>query len=206
MGELHRSREKSCNAPAFSGAVSKRENSSRLNSYSGYGPLILTHRGRLRRRLVGGVGKAAPAGVLRKHISGRPRVTVRPNYVGLPARAGRGPDEPGRKPGGSGGAHAPVRSRKHGPEAQNRRGGAPKGDAPAGCRCARRKGPRSRREAPAAEATRSAFRRSASLGLSRARRHPRPPGSGGHAQSDRTRTHRTRPCAGIRCAQTIPRA
>jgi hypothetical protein len=64
---------------------------------------------------------AAPADVPRTHVSGRPRVTVRPNYVGLPARAGRGPDERGRKPAGSGGAMLPVRPRKHGPEAQNRR-------------------------------------------------------------------------------------
>ena len=50
---------------------------------------------------------AAPAGVLRTHTSGRLWVTVRPKYVGLPARAGRGPDERGRKPAGSGRAHAP---------------------------------------------------------------------------------------------------
>ena len=52
------------------------------------------------RRSVGGAGKAAPADVPRKRISGRPRVTVRPNYVGLPSMAGRGPDERGRKPCG----------------------------------------------------------------------------------------------------------
>jgi hypothetical protein len=50
---------------------------------------------------------AAPAGVLRTHTSGRPWVTVRPKYVGLPVRAGRGPDERGRKPAGSGRVHAP---------------------------------------------------------------------------------------------------
>jgi len=31
----------------------------------------------------------APAGVVRSHALGRPRVTVRPHYGGLPARAGR---------------------------------------------------------------------------------------------------------------------
>jgi hypothetical protein len=40
--------------------------------------------GVFRRRSVGGAGTAAPADVLRKHVSGRRRVTVRPNYVGLP--------------------------------------------------------------------------------------------------------------------------
>jgi hypothetical protein len=35
--------------------------------------------GAVRRRLVGGAGTAAPAVVLRKHGSGRRRVTVRPN-------------------------------------------------------------------------------------------------------------------------------
>ncbi len=34
--------------------------------------------------------------------SGRPRVAVRSNYVGLPSMAGRGADEGGRKPAGSG--------------------------------------------------------------------------------------------------------
>ena len=38
---------------------------------------------------------AAPALVFRKHKSGTSRVAVRPNYVGLPARAGRGKDQRG---------------------------------------------------------------------------------------------------------------
>jgi DNA-directed RNA polymerase subunit RPC12/RpoP len=46
----------------------------------------------------GGVG-AAPAPVLRNHGSGRPRVTARPNYVGLPARAGRGRTNGAKAPG-----------------------------------------------------------------------------------------------------------
>ena len=59
---------------------------------------------------------------------GGPGVTVRPYYEGLPFEgldAGRmkaGESLPDR-----GGAQPPVRPRKHGPEAQNRRGGAPKG-------------------------------------------------------------------------------
>ena len=73
---------------------------------------------------------AAPADVPRKRISGRPRVTVRPNYVGLPSMAGRGPDERGESPGIRR-AKSPLSGpRKYGPEAQNRRGGAPRG-APA---------------------------------------------------------------------------
>ena len=40
------------------------------------------------------------------HGSGTPRVAVRPYYEGLPSMAGRGPDERGRKPAGSGGADA----------------------------------------------------------------------------------------------------
>ena len=70
---------------------------------------------------------AATADVSRKHISGSPRFTVRPNYVGLPGRAGRGPDERRRKPAGSGRANAP----RPGPEATVRgvksRCGAPGG-------------------------------------------------------------------------------
>jgi hypothetical protein len=45
---------------------------------------------------------AAPAGSFRKRASGTPRVTVRSNYVGPPSMAGRGTDERGRKPPGSG--------------------------------------------------------------------------------------------------------
>src|SRR4051812_45236679 len=45
---------------------------------------IPIHKGVVRRRSVDGVGKAAPALVPRTHESGRPRVTVRPYYEGLP--------------------------------------------------------------------------------------------------------------------------
>ena len=50
------------------------------------------------RRHVGGAGTAAPADVPRKHVSGRLRVTVRPNYVGLPSMAGRGKGQRGESP------------------------------------------------------------------------------------------------------------
>ena len=65
--------------------------------------------------------------MLRKPESGRPRVAVRPYYEGLPPcglDAGRmkaGESLPDK------GVNALVRPRKHGPLAQNRRGGAPKG-------------------------------------------------------------------------------
>jgi hypothetical protein len=42
-------------------------------------PQSLLTEGVFRRRSVGGAGTAAPADVLRKHVSGRRRVTVRPN-------------------------------------------------------------------------------------------------------------------------------
>src|SRR5665811_722067 len=45
---------------------------------------------------------AAPAGGARNPAPGRPRAAVRPYYEGLPSWAGRGADEGGRKPAGSG--------------------------------------------------------------------------------------------------------
>ena len=95
------------------------------------------------RRHVGGAGKAAPADVPRKCIPGRPRVTVRPYYGGLPftgldaGRMNAGEslrDQVGRMPS--------VRPRKYGPEAQNRRGGAPEGVALSGLRARRRTPPK----------------------------------------------------------------
>src|SRR5476649_591560 len=59
---------------------------------------------------------AAPAREPRKLASGTPRGTVRSNYVGLPSMAGRGPDERGRKPAGSGRSNEP----RPGPEARSR--------------------------------------------------------------------------------------
>ena len=50
--------------------------------------LILIHQGVFRRRSADGVGTAAPALVFRKHGSGRPWVTVRAYYEGLPEIAG----------------------------------------------------------------------------------------------------------------------
>ena len=72
---------------------------------------------------------AAPAPVSRTHRSGRPRATVRSNYVGLPSMAGRGRTNAGGSPRDQGGEEPAVRPRKRGPEDTNRRGGAPKGDA-----------------------------------------------------------------------------
>ena len=58
------------------------------------------------------------------HALGTPRFTVQPHYGGLPLMAGRGPDERGRKPAGSGWPDGPC----PGPEARlrgaKRRGGA----------------------------------------------------------------------------------
>ena len=65
------------------------------------------------RRHAGGAGTAAPADVPRKRISGRPRVTVRPNYVGLPPvglDAGR--TNAGESLRDQVGQRAPVRPRK----------------------------------------------------------------------------------------------
>jgi hypothetical protein len=50
-----------------------------------------------------GAGTAAPADVPRKRISGRPRVTVRPNYVGLPFSGLDAGRTNGAKAPGSGG-------------------------------------------------------------------------------------------------------
>ena len=63
----------------------------------------------------------APAGGARNPALGRPRVAVRPHYGGLPSMAGRGADEGGRKPAGSGAQEGPVRARKHSPGDINRR-------------------------------------------------------------------------------------
>lgn len=51
---------------------------------------------------------AAPARVFRTHAPGRPRVTVRPHYEGLPSMAGRGPGEGRRKRPGSGRRETPL--------------------------------------------------------------------------------------------------
>src|SRR6185437_746839 len=72
---------------------------------------------------------AAPAGGdERTPAPGRPRVAVRPHYEGLPLMAGRGADEGGRKPAGSGEPKAArVCVRKNGPEDLKSRCGAPRG-------------------------------------------------------------------------------
>ena len=59
----------------------------------------------------------APAVGSRKPGPGVLRVTVRPNYVGLPSVAGRGPDERRRKPPGSWTQRGPSGPGSYGPEA-----------------------------------------------------------------------------------------
>ena len=57
-------------------------------------------------------------------------VTVRANYVALPFAGWTRSGRRRRKPSGSGVEYlSPVRTRKYGPLAQNRRNGAPQGDA-----------------------------------------------------------------------------
>src|SRR6185437_6603484 len=59
---------------------------------------------------------AAPAGGIRNPAPGRPRAAVRPYYEGLSSMTGRGADEGGRKPAGSGEPKAArVCVRKNGP-------------------------------------------------------------------------------------------
>ena len=79
--------------------------------------------------LVGGAGCGARASGFVSRAPGRPRATVRSNYVGLPSMAGRGRTNAGGSPRDQGGEEPAVRPRKRGPEDTNRRGGAPKGDA-----------------------------------------------------------------------------
>jgi len=63
----------------------------------------------------------------RNPAPGRPRAAVRPYYEGPPSLAGRGADEGGRKPAGSGAQQGPVRARKLRPRGQKSRCGAPRG-------------------------------------------------------------------------------
>ena len=86
--------------------------------------------GAFMRRHAGGAGTAAPADVPRKRISGRPRVTVRPNYVGLPM-SGLDADRTnaGESLRDKVGQRAPVRSRKlRSRGTKSRRDGAPRGE------------------------------------------------------------------------------
>ena len=69
----------------------------------------------------------APAGGTRNPVPGRPRVTVRPHYEGLPRVGWTGQDERGESRALGAVKSRPSESRKHGPEAQNRRGEAPRG-------------------------------------------------------------------------------
>ena len=95
----------------------------------------------------------------RKHGAGRPRVAVRPHYEGLPREGWTRQDERGESRV-LGRAKSPLsESRKHGPEAQNRRGGAPRG-APVRV-MDRRPGRFRDRSGREAEPTGAAFRTSA---------------------------------------------
>src|ERR1035437_1625180 len=67
-----------------------------------YIPLRLLLRGRSYEASWRAGGDAAPAGRLRQPASGGAPAAVRPHYVGPPELAGRGADEGGRKPAGSG--------------------------------------------------------------------------------------------------------
>ena len=72
----------------------------------------------------------APAGVVRSHALGRPRVTVRSHYGGPPILGLDGTGRAGRTPRAGAGEEPAVRGRKHGPEAHSRHGGAPRGVRP----------------------------------------------------------------------------
>jgi hypothetical protein len=98
---------------------------------------------------------AAPAPVPRKPRSGTPRAAVRPNYVGLPSMAGRGKDERGRKPAGSGGR----RGRRPTPEARPRGAKSPRWSA------ARRAGPAHGPAVPDGSGTGPTARRATGCGV-----------------------------------------
>ena len=100
-------------------------------------PITPLTEGAFIRRHAGG-GGAAPAPKPRKFRS-RPRVTVRPNYVGPPVkRLDEGRTNGGESLRDQGERNTPVRPRKNGPGAKNRRGEATRG-APA-CVMGRRPG------------------------------------------------------------------
>ncbi len=91
---------------------------------------------------------AAPARMVRNHVAREAGVSVRANYVALPSVAGRGQARTRRKPPDRG-VKALVLSRKNAPLAQNRRNGAPQGDAlPEDHRLARGAGSETRQGAP----------------------------------------------------------
>jgi hypothetical protein len=77
---------------------------------------------------------AAPADGFRKPVPGRPGVTVRPYYGGLPLEGWTGQDERGESRGIVPVKSGPSGSRKHGPRAQSRRDGAPEGVTLSGSR------------------------------------------------------------------------
>ena len=154
-------------------------------------------------RHAGGAGTAAPADVPRKRISGRPRVTVRPNYVGLPP-VGLDADRTnaGESLRDKVGQRAPVRSRKlRSRGTKSRRDGAPRGE----------RAPRTgaRRASQGADLL-SAFRRSIPRASVRGRLIPAAAGKAtatgrrNYPRDDETRPHkwnRTNGVAGERYAR-----
>jgi len=115
---------------------------------------------------------------VRNLAPGTPRVTVRPYYEGPPSMAGRGPDERGRKPAGSGRSN----ELRPGPEVRSRGAKSPQWSA------ARRARVRNTRNAERRGWKRSASRRSAPLASSeetRIRAHPAPAKEYGRRSSDK---------------------
>ena len=121
-----------------------------------------------------GFGGAAPAGGARNPALGRPWVTVRPHYGGLPLMAGRGADEGWRKPAGSGRAEPPVLTRKIRSQGQKSPRWSAEWRAPVatGARAARRgpQGCAARRSIPSACAGGKARPRQGGEGRRRTRR------------------------------------
>ncbi len=121
---------------------------------------------------------AAPAGVPRKHALGRPWVAVRPHYGGLPERAGRGTDEGGRKPAGSGRAKS-----RPGPRPEATAPGteiaAISPDCASSVRVERREAPAFSKESAAQKDNGCAARRSIPLAFEGGRERRLPPGGAG---------------------------
>ena len=133
------------------------------------------------RRHVGGAGTAAPAPVPRKHRLREASGHRPPPLRGAARKGWTGQDERGESPAIGRAKSPPSESRKHGPEAQNRRGGAPKGVALSAAG-------RARRSPQRAEAGTAKWRLSA-LRLPRGRRTAENPlGRSGVIRRD-TRTH-----------------
>ena len=98
------------------------------------------------RRRVGGAGCGARACASQAQVPGGLGSPSAPTTGGRPSMGWTGQDERGESPAIGRAKSPPSKSRKHGPGAQNRRGGAPEGDAPCakGARAARRRYSRQR--------------------------------------------------------------